>query len=518
LLLCVVDKSYSDLATFKSAMSGVYLEYELATPTLTPLKTTPSALTYAKDGYKALTLSNVREAGDYHLESVEEVANESVNKFILSSTIENDYTEYAYVSNGKIYAKGKNNTSQFENYRNGYVYIHNFNATKGKTYTFSFKIEILDDPNAIGDKFLCFFGAGNNVYFSNANLTKKDNGYYEFTALCKNDLTNGLIEVRLGAREVVISEIQVEEGTERTSFKRGSNFSSKTELYADSGKTKPIFLNGTDYVRFGKGKNLFNKDDETLLDADISASKGTIVNAGNSLYMVTDYISINESSLAYLNLYGAICFFDSDKKYISGSNIINNNPEQGVLEVSNNAKFIRFSVRKEHLDDCMLVEGSTAPTEFEPYCEKAMLHREYGEMTLDGTENWSAYSTVANHFQITVSNIKQDTLDKETSDVTCNYDYEDKKYKGTFYSSENYAVLIADVQRIRFKDRDCSTLKEWTDKLKAFASMGKPLKIVYPLATPTNESVDLDPPITCPNVETTCSSRGVIEAEWWEAE
>ena len=54
-LILIRDDSYTDAATFKSAMSGVYLVYELATPTDQPSITLPENIEFEKGGSLEVT-------------------------------------------------------------------------------------------------------------------------------------------------------------------------------------------------------------------------------------------------------------------------------------------------------------------------------------------------------------------------------------------------------------------------------------------------------------------------------
>ena len=62
---------------------------------------------------------------------------------------------------------------------------------------------------------------------------------------------------------------------------------------------------------------------------------------------------------------------------------------------------------------------------------------------------------------------------------------------GSYNSSLNYAVISADANRIRFKDKDISTIEDWKNKLVGYADSNKPLKVIYQLANETEENIEV---------------------------
>ncbi|MBR4999039.1 MAG: hypothetical protein IKY10_04080, partial [Clostridia bacterium] len=52
---------------------------------------------------------------------------------------------------------------------------------------------------------------------------------------------------------------------------------------------------------------------------------------------------------------------------------------------------------------------------------------------------------------------------------------------GSYSSSQDYAIMSVDGSRIRFKNKDCSTLDEWLTHL---SNLDEPIYVIYRLATP----------------------------------
>ena len=101
----VKDTSYSDAATFKTAMSGVQLCYELSTPTTVQL--TPALLTLLK-GYNYITADGVIEF-DYVPESIIDEAETILVPISILGTNESGRTtaSRAYTNGEYFYKDGK---------------------------------------------------------------------------------------------------------------------------------------------------------------------------------------------------------------------------------------------------------------------------------------------------------------------------------------------------------------------------------------------------------------------------
>ena len=107
-------------------------------------------------------------------------------------------------------------------------------------------------------------------------------------------------------------------------------------------------------------------------------------------------------------------------------------------------------------------------------------HREFSS-----NNNWSVYSSAANHFQTIVG----DNYFAQVEGVKAMSNYY-PQYSGKYYSitSLDYAVLSVDGSRLRFRDIRYTTLDEWKTFLDTLET---PLAVNYILATPTEETISL---------------------------
>ena len=101
----------------------------------------------------------------------------------------------------------------------------------------------------------------------------------------------------------------------------------------------------------------------------------------------------------------------------------------------------------------------------------------FKEMTFDGTENWSAYTSQSSHFQITVGDnaFGSDSVVR----IACNYLPGRAAYSN---AGVDYGAFSADGSRLRFKNKDISTVDEWKAWLSELSSNDTPFTVVYKLA------------------------------------
>lgn len=131
----------------------------------------------------------------------------------------------------------------------------------------------------------------------------------------------------------------------------------------------------------------------------------------------------------------------------------------------------------------------------------------------DGIETWSEYTTVGNHYQIVVGD---NSFGNTINNVSSNY-YLPNKKNGTYFSDNDYAVLSVDGNRIRFKDKDISTLDDWVSRVKEFKNNGTPLEVNYQLKTPTESYISL-PDITDITSRTLVVTDGYLNSSSVEIE
>ena len=108
---------------------------------------------------------------------------------------------------------------------------------------------------------------------------------------------------------------------------------------------------------------------------------------------------------------------------------------------------------------------------------KAETKTSFKKMTFNGTENWSAYTSRSNHFQITVGDnaFGSDSVVR----IACNYLPGRAAYSN---AGVDYGAFSADGSRLRFKNKDISTVDEWKAWLSELSSNGTPFTAVYKLA------------------------------------
>lgn len=167
-----------------------------------------------------------------------------------------------------------------------------------------------------------------------------------------------------------------------------------------------------------------------------------------------------------------------------------------------------YDINQQVLDTLMIEECETATT-YEPYFDPVTTNiyldeplRKIGDyadyidfenkkvirkiklVELNKDMNWSLYISVANHFQVVIGD---NYYNINANLVMSNY-YQAKKSENTYYWPGDYAVISVDGSRIRFKNKDISTLEEWINWL---SSLEEKLYVIYRLATPAEETIEL---------------------------
>lgn len=87
---------------------------------------------------------------------------------------------------------------------------------------------------------------------------------------------------------------------------------------------------------------------------------------------------------------------------------------------------------------------------------------------------------------ITLTNIQLEKNSTATKYAMSNY-YPPSQNNG-YYSVSDYAVLSVDGNRIRFKNKDCTSLEEWKSHLD---SLEEPLYVIYALSNSKTENIEL---------------------------
>lgn len=113
------------------------------------------------------------------------------------------------------------------------------------------------------------------------------------------------------------------------------------------------------------------------------------------------------------------------------------------------------------------------------------VYRNVKYVEFDENSNWSVYSSVANHFQVPVGDNYFNINDNY---VLSNY-YPNVKSGKNYYTSTNYGVLSVDGNRIRFKNKDYTTLDEWKDHV---SKLNDKIKVIYKMNKTDYETLDTD--------------------------
>ena len=252
-------------------------------------------------------------------------------------------------------------------------------------------------------------------------------------------------------------------------------------------------------------------------------------------FIITQYLLVDSSKTYTLSFNATnvnnIAFqlreYDKDKKHLNNIDIYNLSDVYIYKPSTSAVKYISFYIKRNNNVACsgtirpQLEVGSTA-TSYEPYGYRIPITvsngndtkttniylkeplrkigeyadyldltnkkvvRNVKELILNGTENWTKYTTVNNHYQLIVGD---NYFSRDTNSILSNYYI--KATSGSYNSSLNYAVISADANRIRFKDKDISTIEDWKNKLVGYADNNKPLKVIYQLANETEENIEV---------------------------
>lgn len=113
--------------------------------------------------------------------------------------------------------------------------------------------------------------------------------------------------------------------------------------------------------------------------------------------------------------------------------------------------------------------------------------RKIGVIVLDGTETWS-YLTSSSYerFSYVLPNLSVNANIKKI--LLCNY-YESFSASSVYSGKPTYSCWIEDGKNLRFHNNDYTTAASWKAYLSAQFAAGTPVIVIYPLETPTTESV-----------------------------
>lgn len=280
-----------------------------------------------------------------------------------------------------------------------------------------------------------------------------------------------------------------------------------------------IYTDGTVETVEVHGKNLLNEATATLGNM---RENGEI--AENVRYRIaSDYIPVKPNTDYTIsgtisdtegNSYaarGVMAYYTANKTYIENTRVSNvssfttpNDSSYAYIRiVFCNTLMPNTSVASIENSKLQLEYGSTA-TDYEPYYyggsataemllkiwdyadEQEILSwnitRKVGIKVLDWTESWNYYSvTQGSLFRTKIA----DGLDgvKDVLGVLCNY------YNVVSSGSRADGTLTGTAQNYDFINNNYSDLTGWKQYLKDLYNAGNPIIVVYPLATPTTETV-----------------------------
>ena len=231
---------------------------------------------------------------------------------------------------------------------------------------------------------------------------------------------------------------------------------------------------------------IFRTSGKNLYDGLYTAKRYINYNTGEMRtsddWSATDYIEIEPntsytlSGITNSGWTAGTSFYDNSKAFISSVY-----STAYTFTTPTNAKYLRLSLNSETPINIMLNEGSTA-LPYEPYgTGEWYLHKEIGEVVLDGSENWNddngTQGTDYRHNIYYSGRMSIPIAKGSNSTYLCNYFSprnvgSDSAILGSFYMSNTWLV---------FPDKDKTyTLAQW----KTWLGTNKP-KINYVLAIPT---------------------------------
>lgn len=341
--------------------------------------------------------------------------------------------------------------------------------------------------------------AVNNVYFGNYKLSYAE--VYQSGTLVRNLIPCKNPSNVIGMYDTVTGQFFTNAGT--GTFTAGSAVSDPVEVYAD-GTVETINVHG---------KNLFNKNAVTvgyMYNSDLEY----VSNASASL---SDYIPVvpgqqyTLSGTEASNFTIRVNYFNANKQiqsqYIGQSGSSN---WSITVTIPSGIKYIRYSFRTTSVDNQQTELGSTATT-YEPYFNggtataemllkvgdyedvqeilSGAVTRKVGVKVFDGTEDWiytnsrfrleiSDYLVGSSIMATILSHYKLPAIDSGSiADGEARF----SKYQPTSTVSTSNILVI--------HDDNYTSLDSYKSWLASQYNAGTPVIVVYPLATPTTESV-----------------------------
>lgn len=264
----------------------------------------------------------------------------------------------------------------------------------------------------------------------------------------------------------------------------------------------------TPYSKYGQGcvkvtkcnNNLFNKND--IVNKAYINSSGEIVSNDGQNY--TNYISVVSNAMYTIHAENplgavtAICFYDTNKKFLSGSTY--NNVKSMSFKTPSNCDFVRASVSNINLETLQIEEGpATTYEEHEEQSyimpvQKEMLQGDYFDfdnekeehkwikLIFDGTENWLQSGNTYPTFYISPYEIASKFGIPAGLKAFCNYFSQKSNIWGIDEIGFDTVNLRQDHVDFRFclgSSSTITTLEAWKKKLVEMHNSGKPLALYF---------------------------------------
>lgn len=286
-----------------------------------------------------------------------------------------------------------------------------------------------------------------------------------------------------------------------------------------------IYTDGTVETINVHGNNLFNKDLVPNENKYINKNTGNESTPTSGEFRHSDYIEIKGNTQYYVGITktrstsAGLAFYDDTKTYISGLSLADIDDRNNVVTSPANAKYVRFCFRVDEGYDTnwetsvyFCVNGTMSS--FEPYYDggtatakmllkvgdnqdeqeilSGAITRNVGVLVLDGTEGWTL-SSVANTYLVDGALPDNDFSANAPACICSRFIGVMPNKTATEQGDDSIKVGYSNAElrhhTIFIKSSNFANVSELTSWLADQYNAGTPVIVVYPLATPTTESV-----------------------------
>lgn len=316
----------------------------------------------------------------------------------------------------------------------------------------------------------------------------------------------------IGYYETVNGEFLENQGT-GTPTTSGYDTSHLTEIYYD----------GTQEVVSVSSPNLLNPADANFVVGKSINESGSITDSLNNFYTSyympvkpsTSYVATGRKADNTISAYTRICWYNSSKTFISRGTYTINTPT--ILTSPANAAYARITCAPYNSSAALTLaqikefnwifqEGTAEPV-YQPYmtpetatCQPLLsvgtykdsqnitngaITRNVGIKVFDGTEGWTTIDQYS-RISIQITTMKNSSSPR-SMEAYCNY-FENLHNGEPISDVTTGQFYLAAPQRVYFHISQ-STVEAWKAWLASQYAAGTPVIVVYPLATPTTETV-----------------------------